>query len=247
MKRTSIVQMALATVAITAASSIAFAEEAATTPAAEPTTIATTTCPEPQILKSGWYLGLQGGYESYRVRNSVTTPGGAALSTLVNNPVLAVNGWVGGMMLGYSMMVNNWFQLGAEVFANKNNGKLYYSNDAAGSTYTNQFEVKSSYGLGILPGIKLTDATLSFIRLGWNNAYVKTNETVTGAVRQSENNSTNGFVFGVGFETLTAGDWSLRTEFDHTWYQSFHGGNTYSTAINPSDNQFMAAMIYHFA
>lgn len=239
MKRTSIAKKALAILTLTALSNLAYADE--------PVTATTTTCPEPQLLKSGWYLGLQGGYDTFRVRNSVTSPGGIAVSSLVTNPVLAMNGWVGGMMLGYGMMVNNWFYVGAEGFANMNNAKSYFSNTAAGSTYTNKFEVRSTYGLGLLPGVKLTDATLGFIRLGWNAAYVKTTETVTGTVVGSKNNTSNGFVFGVGFETLTAGDWSLRTEFDHTWYNSYRGSSTYGTVITPADNQIMAAMIYHFA
>lgn len=201
-------------------------------------------CPPPQMLKTGWYLGAQVGYDSYRVRNSVTTPG---TSSLVTNPVIAANGWVGGLMLGYGMMANDWFYLGGEIFANVSNADQNFSTGVTGSTYTNKFEVNSSYGLGILPGIKMTDSTLTFVRLGWNWANLKTNETITGSAAGSKSNTSNGFVFGVGMETLIVDNWSLRGEFDHTWYSSYNtSAPTYGTSVNPSDNQYMLGLLYHF-
>ena len=207
-------------------------------------------CPPPQMLKSGWYLGAQVGYDSYRVRNSISAPGVPA-STLVANPVIAANGWVGGLFLGYGQMFNDWFYLGGEIFANASNASQNYSAStgagAATVTYTNKFTANSSYGLGLLPGIKMTDSTLTYIRLGWNWANLKTQETLTGSASGSKSNTSNGFVFGVGMETLIVDNWSLRGEFDHTWYGSYTTGATYGTSVNPSDNQYMLALIYHFA
>lgn len=200
-------------------------------------------CPPPQMLKTGWYLGAQVGYDSYRVRNSVDTPG---TSSLVTNPVLAANGWVGGLMLGYGAMMSDWFYLGGEIFANVSNADQNFSTAVTGSTYTNKFEVNSSYGLGLLPGIKMTDSTLTYVRLGWNWANLKTNETLTSTAASSKSNTSNGFVFGVGMETLIVDNWSLRGEYDHTWYGSYNTGGVYGTSVNPSDNQYMLGLIYHF-
>lgn len=202
-------------------------------------------CPPPQMLKTGWYLGAQVGYDAYRVRNSVTTPGA---STLVTNPVIAANGWLGGLMLGYGMMANDWFYLGGEIFANISNADQNFSasTGAVPTTYTNKFEVNSSYGLGLLPGIKMTDSTLTFVRLGWNWANLKTNETLTGSASSSKSNTSNGFVFGVGMETLIVDNWSLRGEYDHTWYSSYNTGGVYGTSVNPSDNQYTLGLLYHF-
>ncbi|HTM64067.1 MAG TPA: outer membrane beta-barrel protein [Gammaproteobacteria bacterium] len=201
-------------------------------------------CPPPQMLMTGWYLGAQVGYDAYRVRNSVSVPAGAA--TLVTNPTIAANGWVGGLMLGYGMMMNEWFYLGGEVFADISNADQNFSATAGGSTYTNKFEVDSSYGLGLLPGIKMTDSTLTYVRLGWNWANLKTNETLTGAASSSKSNTSNGFVFGVGMETLIVDNWSLRGEWDHTWYSSYNTGGVYGTSVNPSNNEYMLGLIYHF-
>lgn len=203
-------------------------------------------CPPPQMLKTGWYLGAQVGYDSYRVRNSVTSPGA---STLTTNPVIAANGWVGGLMLGYGMMANDWFYFGGEIFANVSNADQNFSatSGVVPVTYTNKFEANSSYGIGLLPGIKMTDSTLTYVRLGWNWANLKTKETVTGSASGSKSNTSNGFVFGVGMETLIVDNWSLRGEFDHTWYGNYTTGATYGTTVNPSDNQYMLGLIYHFA
>lgn len=195
-------------------------------------------CP---MLKSGWYLGAQGGYDMWRVRNSSATT-----ATVTTQPALAANGWEGGLFLGYGMMMNDWFYLGGEIFGAYSSAESNFST-AETSTYTNKFEANSSYGLGLLPGAKLTDSTLTFVRLGWNWANVKTKETFTGAANNNNSETVNGFVFGIGMETLVMDDWSLRGEFDHTFYSDYNTGGTYNTTVNPSDNQFSLGLIYHFA
>jgi outer membrane immunogenic protein len=209
-------------------------------------------CPPPQMLKTGWYVGAQLGYDSYRVRaNTSGVLGGDTLST---NPVLNGTGWVGGLMLGYGQMMNDWFYLGGEVFGNysgvdQNMSATVVDAVAGTSTLNTKFEVNGSYGLGLLPGIKMTDSTLTYIRLGWNWANIKATSSATvpaGIVAPatgSKSNTSNGFVFGVGMETLIVDNWSLRGEFDHSWYSNFNAG---PASINPSDNQFMLGVLYHF-
>ena len=193
-------------------------------------------CPPPQMLKTGWYLGAQVGYDSYRVRNTFADADTAL------NPVFAANGWVGGLMLGYGMMMNDWFYLGGEIFANGSNADENLSYTEAGSSSTLGFEANGSYGLGILPGVKMTDSTLTYVRLGWNWANLKSTAASSG-VSVSKSNTSNGFVFGVGMETLIVDNWSVRGEFDHTWYGDYNFGGS---SVNPSDNQYMLGLLYHF-
>src|SRR3990167_1887622 len=132
-------------------------------------------CPPPQMLMTGWYLGAQVGYDSYRTRYNITEVG-----VLSSNPVMASNGWVGGLMLGYGMMMNNWFYLGGEIFANwANSSNSVTVTVPAVATGTYTFDVDNSYGVGLLPGIKMTDSTLTYIRLGWNWANFQSKATVT--------------------------------------------------------------------
>lgn len=217
-------------------------------------------CPPPQMLKTGWYLGAQAGYDSYRVRENITgTVEGVGFAA---NPVLNGTGWVGGLMLGYGMMMNEWFYLGGEVFGNfsgVDQNQTFTINTGTGSNMNTSFQVNGSWGLGLLPGIKMTDSTLTYVRLGWNWANLKQtgsafDATVPATVSGSKTNTSNGFVFGIGMETLIVDNWSLRGEFDHTWYSNYTAasvgtvaGPNLSVSTNPSDNQFMLAVLYHFA
>ncbi len=213
-------------------------------------------CPPPQMLKTGWYLGAQVGYDSYRVRNNLT--GTINAINYAANPVINGTGWVGGLMLGYGMMMNEWFYLGGELFGNVSGVDQNMSmnvTDGVTSSINTKFQVNSNYGLGVLPGIKMTDSTLTYVRLGWNWANIKqsanvVDNTVAPALvaSGSKTNTANGFVFGVGMETLIVDNWSLRGEFDHTWYNNFNvaAGALGSASVNPSDNQYMLAVLYHF-
>lgn len=197
-------------------------------------------CPPPQMLKTGWYLGGQVGYDSYRFRNSSTTAVADA------SAVFNATGWVGGLMLGYGQMMNDWFYLGGEIFGNWSGASETNTVVTADGSASFKNEANSNYGLGLLPGIKMTDSTLTYVRLGWNWANLKSVLTAP-AGSSSNSNTSNGFVFGVGMETLIVDNWSLRGEFDHTWYNNYNTSNAAgSLSVHPSDNQYMLGLLYHF-
>ena len=200
-------------------------------------------CPPPQMLKDGFYLGAQVGYDSYRVRQSVNTP---LDSTLVTNPAIAINGWTGGLFLGYGQYLSSLFYLGGEIFGNVNGASQTYSISDASGSYSSKFETNGSYGLALLPGLKLNDSSLGYLRLGWKWANLKAQETLGGgAFASSKSNTSNGFNFGVGIDTLLVDNWSVRGDFSHTWFNSFT--SSFGTKFNPSDNLFMLGLEYHFA
>ena len=200
-------------------------------------------CPPPKLLLDGWYLGAQVGYDSYRVRESIGDDIGSA------NPVIAANGWVGGLFLGYGQYLTDLFYLGGEIFGNVSGANQAWVRGAAGANSYYKFEANGSYGLALLPGIRLNDGTLGYVRLGWNWANLKGNGSVTAGGDSDSNNksnTSNGFNFGLGLETLVYENWSVRTEYSHTWYSNFTNSTT-NTSFNPSDNQFMLGVLYHFA
>lgn len=204
-------------------------------------------CPPPAMLKTGWYLGGQVGYDSYRVRESVSGPDVTDLST---SGVFNATGWVGGLFLGYGQMLSDMFYLGGEIFGNVSGADdtvLSVSDPDEPLSGTQKFEVNGSYGLALLPGLKLNDATLGYLRFGWNWANLKSKNTITDegvTVTGNKSNTSNGFNFGLGLETLLVDNWSVRTEYSHTWYSSF---NANGVSVKPSDNQYMLGVIYHFA
>lgn len=196
-------------------------------------------CPAPAMLKDGFYVGGQVGYDSYRVRQSVDLGAGATA-----NPVVNPTGFVGGLFLGYGQYMNNWFYLAGEIFGNYSGAETSWSGNIGGTAYSSKFEADNSeYGISLLPGVKLNDTSLGYIRLGWNWARLKASETTTTST--SETNTQSGFNYGLGIETLVYDNWSVRTEYSHTNYNSF--STDFGTKFSPSDNQFMLGLIYHFA
>jgi opacity protein-like surface antigen len=189
-------------------------------------------CPAPAMLMGGFYLGGQVGYDVYRVKESVPVE---AASIKANVP-----GWLAGLVLGYGQYFNTWY-LGGEVFGNWDNANDSYNI----GTYSSKFEANANYGLSLLPGVKLNDTTLAYLRLGWNWANLKAKENVAG-VASSKSETSNGFQWGLGLETLLTGNWSFRGEYNYTSFDSFTNAAT-ATKFNPSDNQVLFGIIYHFA
>lgn len=202
-------------------------------------------CPAIPTLMDGFYLGAQVGYQNAYMQENVAIASGA---TNVN-PNVNVNGWLGGLFLGYGKVFNNWYYLGGEVFGNYANSSQGWDATLAGPVgYSSNAEMNSSYGLAVLPGLKLTDSTLTYIRLGYTWANFKYNETGTTVGSASNSSTEGGFTYGVGMETLITGNWSLRGEYTYTNYDNFNTSMsaTSATSINPSASLYTLGVIYHF-
>jgi hypothetical protein len=62
-------------------------------------------CPPPPALHDGFYTGLQGGYDSYRIRQKINLTGG-----ITSNPVLNATGVAGGIFVGYGKQGSCFFE-----------------------------------------------------------------------------------------------------------------------------------------
>jgi hypothetical protein len=202
-------------------------------------------CQYPTLM-DGWYMGAQIGYGPYRVRNRIDTPG---TPEIISNLVASANGWAAGVAAGYGKMINPWFYLGGELFIDANNfdQNFVFSTGPTTSAYTNKTGNGPIYGIGLLPGIKLTPSTLTYARLGWNRVEIKTFEEVTDCDCSINNVSKTmgGFVFGIGIETLITSNYSVRGEFDHMYVNSYNTTSIYDTEVSASSNQYMLTFIYH--
>ena len=191
-------------------------------------------CPAPEKLMSGFYLGGQVGYDSYRVRRS----GGP----IVANPALNSTGFVGGLFAGYGQYFSDYYYLGGEVLGNYSGAQTSYTMNNNYNFTTNTY---GTWGLALLPGLKLNNTSLVYVRLGYNWSRIKVQESlVTPAVSSSKSTWSGGFAYGLGLESLITQNWSMRTEFSHTNNNSF--STSAGTNVTPSDNQFMVGLVYHF-
>lgn len=250
--RFTLTKMTTALVILAAASGVAYAQNYKGEYKGEPV-VATrpVPCVVPCQLKDGFYVGGQVGYDAYRVRESLTTAGGA----LAVNPQISANGWVGGLMVGYGQYLNDAFYLGAEVFGNYSDADAGFSATATapGATvaFNNSIRVRGSWGVAVLPGVRLNDGALGYVRLGYNWANIRTSDSITGIPGSpgvNKSHTSSGFNFGVGIEALMYENWSVRAEYTHTNYSSFTSNfGASNTKYSPSDNQFMLGAIYHFA
>lgn len=210
-------------------------------------------CPTPLMIKDGFYLGAQLGYDSYRVRHNVNIVG--VDNAIATNPAMSVTGWVGGIFGGYGQYINEMYYLGGEIFVNtsaaSSTTNTTYTDiaDALTVSSSSKVEVGTSYGISLLPGVRLNDASLLYVRLGYNEANIKGKTFVNvnnGLATASSSKSSwrGGFNYGLGLESAFYQNWSVRTEFTHTNYSSFNDG---VARLSPSDNQFMVGVNYHFA
>ncbi len=202
-------------------------------------------CPPPPTLHHGFYAGLQGGYDMYRVRQKITLVDG-----INSNPVLNATGLVGGLFFGYGMpVIRNRFYIGGEVLANTSNAGTTYTSSLALpiGAYTANYVVNSSYGAALLPGFYLTPSTLAYLRFGYTYAKMKYTETFIGNYA-SKSKTSSGLNLGLGLETLIHDQFSGRLEYTHMFYNSFSTSNSTpnNAVVNPSDNQVMVALVYHF-
>jgi len=205
-------------------------------------------CPQGTVLQDGVYLGGQLGYNLLSVRqtSNLTDVNSVAVNSRVSR---SPSGLIGGLFLGYGRYVSQMVYLGGEVFGN-------YSNASGNNTYQNAYYSRvsayGSYGVSFLPGLKVNDSTLVYVRLGYNRVRLNVKESGTNVASGASNSTSNwsgGFQYGVGAETALAANWSVRGEFNHTDLSSFNSSlaTATRTSFKPRDNQALLGVVYHFS
>ena len=215
-------------------------------------------CPQPLTLNGGFYLGADVGYDMYQAQHEFTATSAATGTSFTTDPTLSASGWAGGLFAGYGMYFNDVWYLGAEVFGAWSGATVDHNSSvtAAGggslASNSSTFSSDGNVGIDVIPGMKLNPATLAYVRLGYNWADLNGEDTVTidGASVSSNNNNDwqGGFHWGVGIESAFYENWSVRAEYTYTSFDNLNNGtSTYSSTFkDPSDNQFMVGLLYHF-
>jgi opacity protein-like surface antigen len=217
--------------------------------------VAPAPCPQPLYLKDGFYVGVNALYDNYRTRVTRSFVLGTSSGSSTN--VVASNGWGGGAFAGYGMYFNNLYYLAGEIFVDGSSASQAISSTstaigAGGVTNNANFKASASasWGVSVLPGLKLNDSSLGYIRLGYEGARLRGQQfgSTTSAGGLSSYGSSSkwlsGFNYGVGLETAVYQNVSVRGEFNHTGYGSTSAGGA---SFSPTDNQYTLGLIYHFA
>lgn len=198
-------------------------------------------CPSRKMLLDGFYLGGQIGYDTYWVRQNISTP---ARSDIVANPKINAANWVEGVVAGFGKYFCEPFYIGAEVFFNYSQASESYFIETIAGHYSSKISARSSYGFAVFPGIGITDSLLIYLRLGYTWGSFLANESFLNLTAR-KTNTVSGPNYGLGMEALITSYWSLRGEYSHTNHSSF--STTFATNFDPSDNQVMVTLIYHIS
>jgi outer membrane immunogenic protein len=230
-------------------------------------------CPPIMMLHDGFYIGAGLGYDSYRIHQSTDLTAyeldvlpATVEFTSASSANTSATGWMGGIFAGYGRYFDT-FYIAAEINANTSNADSTFSyNNSLGVSANTKVKARTSYGIAILPGIKLNDSSLLYVRLGYLRTNFKASasfssldfdESTVNSLSVSDSAWRNGFNYGVGIETYVAEDISIRGEYTHTSFNSktISGQFTNTTTLDSvvvsdkfdvSNNEFMLSLLYHF-
>lgn len=223
-------------------------------------------CPPPVMLHDGFYVGAQVGYEAFRVRRNVFLNVRPRVTVFEADPALNASGWLGGLFVGYGRYLCDLYYLGAEVYGNWSGARAHWHAHVFNPNllFDTDFRVRGSWGINLVPGIRLNDTSLGYFKIGYNwarfdfdrdhnnfvfNNFNNFNNDDDGS---SGNRSRNGWSLGLGIETLLWENWSVRTEYDHIWFRNRNNNHDDDVFVNngnrfnAQDNQFLVGLVYHF-
>ena len=139
----------------------------------------------------------------------------------------------GQISAGYSYGFNNKFNLSGNIFLNLNDS------NAGVSWGTFQSHIKDSWGILIEPGYYLTERTLGYAKLGYQQSTINYTE--------SSDHNADGFVFGAGLKQIISSHLYLGLDLKRAEYSTkeFSGGHSILGQKN-SDMQGMLTLGYLF-
>lgn len=220
-------------------------------------------CPPVMLLRDGFYVGIGADYDAYKMEQKTTVEDGIFLTTSTGRLDHGLTGWSGQIFAGYGHYFDT-FYLGAEISAGVSNAKSTVSD--AFTTFDPDFlitgssvahlKARTTYRAGLLPGIKLSDSTLLYVRGDYVRTQFKGDETlVINGLEIFHGHSgkwRDGYDFGVGIETYVAENISARGEYIHANYNTIKsrhynvsGVEVARTTLSPSNNEYALSLIYH--
>jgi opacity protein-like surface antigen len=212
-------------------------------------------CPTPITLKDRYYIGVAAGYDVYKMQDNISYQNVDNFNVVNTNPELALNGMIGDVIFGYGKLIgrNSNLYMGAELFAN---GSAADSDFQTSIVYMpviidTDMVVNGSYGLALLSGFRLNNASMIYLKLGYNWSTVSLDETIRSgtefeptSIEYHDEVTIKGLLYGIGIESAFNEQFSLRSEYTHAVYSSFTANS--GVRIASSRNQILFGLIYRF-
>lgn len=205
-------------------------------------------CPPIKMLLDGFYVGAGVSYDSYRFSNSYSRVDDEDALSFSNHT--SARGWDGELNIGYGRYWDAFYlagELHGVVSGADGSSNVSITLDGENANGHGNVKARGSWALSLLPGLKLNDSTLAYIRLGYIQTDFKANGSITlDGVTTSNSNSKwkGGFLGGVGMESYVADNVSLRGEYQYSAYSNFSNNFGHS---RPSNSSFTLGLQYHFA
>ena len=137
---------------------------------------------------------------------------------------LGNDGWNGELNAGLGWAFQDHYYLGGEIFGTVSSAKIHVLND--------NVRYKYSYGIDFVPGVKISDSTMLYGKVGYVRG--KFDAPNTSSWR-------NGLQLGIGFETMITNNVSTKLEYDWNHYSKFSDTN-----IRPTVDSVKLGVAYHF-
>lgn len=146
---------------------------------------------------------------------------------------LGDDGWDADLAVGIGWTFQDHYYLGLEAFGSITNNEAHFG--------PAEIEMEHSFGVSVLPGVKISDSTMAFLRLGWVRSRF---EVKGGMFGGSISKSRNGGQVGIGLETMVTNNVSTSLEYDWARYGNWNVGG--GATIKPTVNLVKLDVTYHF-
>lgn len=198
---------------------------------------------------NGFYAGVGIGRDTANFDQKLTINSTAFVADNDANG----SGALGTVFAGYSWLFNK-FYLASELNAalsSIDHHSYVSSTTVPAFTLNNRYAIANTVGISLLPGIKITDASLIYGRLGYVRSQLKIDSQINNSTT-SDTHYLDGFRYGVGLETQFTRNLGLRLEYDHTDYQSYSlttsvGGVNATASVKPKSDQGILSLVWYFA
>lgn len=187
----------------------------------------------------------------------------------------------GELFAGYGITFQDHYYVALEGFGDITSNRANFNKSAAlftinpatvltSAASSAKFQQDWSAGISVIPGVKITDSTMLFARIGWIISKFKLNGVIDTVdifnlgngpfpTFYNNNKNLNGVQLGIGLQAMVTTNVAVRTEWDWSRFQNFTA-NTFGTNVNnsglnyaaqvtvkhPENDQFKFGVAYYF-